>query len=304
MSTPEEQVILAEHPIPEAPKEEREEARVARRERLRLLLRSKTFVSGALILGVFVFCAILGPTVVPQDPLGSPADIANKLESPSSSRLFGTDQLGRDVFSRVIVGARDILTVASAATLLGTVLGAAIGLITGYFRGLVDDVLMRIVDAFLAIPIVILGTVSLVALGPSKGTVIVVIGIVFAPIIARTVRAAVLSERELEYVQAARLRNERAPYIMFAEILPNVAAPIVVEFTVRLGYAIFAIATLSFLGFGVQPPAPDWGLQIRENYILINGGFWWPTLFPALAIAALVISVNLVTDGITRVFER
>lgn len=304
MSTPEEQVILAEHPIPEAPKEEREEARVARRERLRLLLRSKTFVSGAVILGVFVFCAILGPTVVPQDPLGSPADIANKLESPSSSRLFGTDQLGRDVFSRVVVGARDILTVASAATLLGTVLGAAIGLVTGYFRGLVDDVLMRIVDAFLAIPIVVLGTVSLVALGPSKGTVIVVIGIVFAPIIARTVRAAVLSERELEYVQAARLRNERPPYIMFAEILPNVAAPIVVEFTVRLGYAIFAIATLSFLGFGVQPPAPDWGLQIRENYILINGGYWWPTLFPALAIAALVISVNLVTDGITRVFER
>jgi peptide/nickel transport system permease protein len=304
MSTPEEHALLVEHPLPEAPREDREEASIARRERLRLLLRSKTFLAGASLLGVFVFCAILGPTVVPHDPLGSPADIANKLRSPSGSHVFGTDQLGRDVFSRVIVGARDILTVATAATLLGTVLGAAIGLVTGYFRGLVDDILMRIVDAFLAIPIVILGTVSLVALGPSKGTVIVVIGIVFAPIIARTVRAAVLSERELEYVQAARLRNERAPYIMFAEILPNVAAPIIVEFTVRLGYAIFAIATLSFLGFGVQPPAPDWGLQIRENYILINGGYWWPTLFPALAIAALVISVNLITDGITRAFER
>jgi peptide/nickel transport system permease protein len=304
MSRPEEQLVLAEHPLPEAPRPEHDEARTARRERLRLLLRSKTFLGGAFIFGVFVFCAIFGPTVAPYDPLGSPQDIANRLEEPSSSHFFGTDQLGRDVFSRVIVGARDILTVALAATLLGTILGAAIGLVTGFFRGVVDDVVMRIVDAFLAIPLIILALVALVALGPSKGAVIVVIGIVFAPIIARTVRAAVLSERELEYVQAARLRNERAPYIMFAEILPNVTAPIVVEFTVRLGYAIFAAATLAFLGFGVQPPAPDWGLQIKENYILLNAGDWWPTLFPALAIALLVISVNLMTDGITRVVER
>jgi peptide/nickel transport system permease protein len=304
VSRPEEQLVLAEHPVPEAPAHEHDEGRVARRERVRLLLRSKTFLAGTFIFCVFLFCAIFGPAVVPYDPLGSPEDIVDKLQPPSSSHFFGTDQLGRDVFSRVIVGARDILTVAPAAALLGTILGAAIGLVTGYFRGVVDDVLMRIVDAFLAIPLVILGIVALVALGPSKGTVIVVIGIVFAPIIARTVRAAVLSERELEYVQAARLRNEHAPYIMFAEILPNVTAPIVVEFTVRLGYAIFAIATLTFLGFGVQPPAPDWGLQIKENYIIINGGYWWPTLFPALAIAFLVISVNLITDGITRVFER
>jgi peptide/nickel transport system permease protein len=304
MSRPEERLVLAERPVAEAPRPEHDEARTARRERLRLLLRSKTFLAGAFIFGVFVFCAIFGEMVAPYDPLGSPADILNKLERPSSSHLFGTDQLGRDVFSRVIVGARDILAVAFAATLLGTILGAAIGLVTGYFRGVVDDVLMRIVDAFLAIPLVILGTVALVALGPSKGTLIAVIGIVFAPIIARTVRAAVLSERELEYVQAARLRNERAPYIMFAEILPNVTAPIVVEFTVRLGYAIFAIATLTFLGFGVQPPAPDWGLQIKENYVILNGGYWWPTFFPALAIALLVIGVNLISDGITRVVER
>jgi peptide/nickel transport system permease protein len=279
-------------------------ARTVRRERLRLLLGSKTFVAGALLLALFAFCAILGPTVVPYDPLGSPEDIANKLRPPSASHLFGTDQLGRDVFSRVVVGARDILSVAPLATLLGTALGVAIGLVTGFFRGLVDDVLMRVVDAFLAIPLVILGLVALVALGPSKGALIGVIGIVFAPIVARTVRAAVLAERQLEYVEAARLRNERAPYIMFAEILPNVAAPIAVEFTVRLGYAIFAIATLSFLGFGVQPPSPDWGLQIKENYVLLNGGHWWPTLFPAIAIAALVVGINLLADGLTKVFER
>ena len=113
-----------------------------------------------------------------------------------------------------------------------------------------------------------------------------------------------LSERELEYVEAAKLRNERAPYIMFAEILPNVTGPIVVEFTVRLGYAIFAIATLTFLGFGVQPPSPDWGLQIKENYVILIGGYWWPTFFPALAIAALVVGVNLIADGLTQAFER
>jgi peptide/nickel transport system permease protein len=303
VSTPEEQLILGERGLAPSPRDQ-DETRTARRERVRVLLRSKTFLAGATLFGIFVFCAIFGKLVAPYDPLGSPTDIINKLQGPSFSHLFGTDQLGRDVFSRVIVGSRDILSVAPLATLLGTVLGTVIGLVTGYFRGLLDDVLMRIVDAILAIPLVILALVSLVALGPSKATVIVVIGIVFAPIIARTVRAAVLSERELEYLQAARLRNERSPYIMFAEILPNVTAPIVVEFTVRLGYAIFAIATLSFLGFGVQPPSPDWGLQIKENYILINGGYWWTTLFPALAIALLVISINLVTDGISRVFER
>ena len=110
-------------------------------------------------------------------------------------------------------------------------------------------------------------------------------------------RAAVLAERELEYVAAARLRGERAPYILFAEILPNVLPPVIVEFTVRLGYAIFTVATLSFLGFGIQPPSPDWGLQIAEDYGVSAGGYWWPTLFPALAIASLVIGVNLIADG-------
>jgi peptide/nickel transport system permease protein len=303
MSTPEEQVLLAEHPpVAEVAAAERDEAVLARRERLRLLLRSKTFLAGAVIVGFWVFCAIFGRTVAPDSPFAT--DILAKLASPSGDHWFGTDSLGRDVFSRVLAGARDILIVAPLATLLGTVLGTALGLVTGYFRGIVDDILMRLVDAFLALPVVILGLLALVALGPSRLTVIAVIGIVFAPIIARTVRAAVLSERELEYVAAARLRNERAPYIMFAEIFPNVAAPILVEFTVRLGYAIFAIATLSFLGFGIQPPAPDWGLQIFEHYGLISGGFWWPTLFPALAIATLVVGVNLIADGITHVFER
>jgi peptide/nickel transport system permease protein len=279
-----------------------EDARVATKERLALLRRSKSFIAGSIIVGFWVLCAIFGELVVPDDPLAT--DPINDLLKPSADHWFGTDKLGRDVFSRVITGARDILIVAPLATILATVLGTALGLVTGYFRGVVDDVLSRIIEAFLALPVIIMGLLVAVALGPSKTTLIITIGVLFAPVISRTVRAAVLTERELEYVSAARLRNERTPYILFGEILPNVMAPIVVEFTVRLGYAIFVAAGLSFLGFGIPPPAPDWGLQVAEHYGIISGGFWWPVLFPSLAIASLVIGVNLIADGVASAFER
>jgi peptide/nickel transport system permease protein len=285
-------------PIPEKP----DEARVARGERIRLLLRSPSFLIGVVLFGIWVVCAIFGGLIAPDSPTQD--DILSKLMGPSWDHLFGTDRLGRDVLSRVIVGAREILISAPLATLLGTVLGTAIGLVTGYYRGLVDETIMRIVDAFLAIPLIIIALLAIVALGPSRVTIIIVIGIVFAPIVARTVRAAVLGERELEYVQAAKLRNERAPYIMVAEILPNVMGPVIVEFTVRLGYAIFTIATLSFLGFGADPSIPDWGHDIADHYQYINGGVWWAVLFPALAIATLIIGINLVADAIAQSYER
>ena len=278
------------------------EERAAQRERLRLLLRSKVFIIGSLIVLVWVICAILGEILAPKDPYAT--DPLNDLASPSGEYPFGTDRLGRDVLSRVIVGARDILIVAPIATVLATVWGTALGLVTGYFRGAVDNILSRFIDAFLALPTVIIGLLAIVALGPSRWTVILVIAVVFAPIIARTVRAAVLQEREMEYVSAAQLRNERTSYILFAEILPNVMGPVMVEFTVRLGYAIFTVATLSFLGFGIQPPAPDWGLQVYEHYGLISGGYWWPVLFPALAIGILVVAVNMIAEGIAKAFER
>jgi peptide/nickel transport system permease protein len=278
------------------------DADMARRERLRLIMSSKTLLAGGIILAFWIFCALFGEAIAPKDPYAS--DPLNRLNPPSGEFWFGTDRLGRDVLSRVLAGARDILTVAPLATLLGTALGTALGLMTGYFRGLVDDVIMRFMDALLAVPLVILSLLALVALGPSNATVIVVIGVVFTPLVARTVRAAVLSEGQLEYVQAARLRDEHAPYIMFAEILPNVLPPVIVEFTVRLGYAVFTIAALSFLGFGIQPPAPDWGLQIFENYGFISSNIWWPVLYPALAIASLVVAVNLIADGIAQAYER
>ncbi|MGD0687404.1 MAG: ABC transporter permease, partial [Streptosporangiaceae bacterium] len=159
----------------------------------------------------------------------------------------------------------------------------------------------RVVEAVLALPLVIVALLFVVALGPSAPVIIVVIGFIFAPLIARTVRSAVLVESQLDYLASARLLGEKPAHIMFVEILPNVLPAVLVEFTVRLGYAIFTVATLSFLGYGVQPPTPDWGADIAANYGVLAAGYWWETVFPALAIASLVIGVNLVTDSIEQV---
>jgi peptide/nickel transport system permease protein len=281
------------------------ETRIARRETLRQLLRSPTFIAGAVIVGFWIFCAIFGHLIAPHDPQDQSFTPVLK---PSGAHPFGTDTLGRDVLSRVLVGASDILKVAPLATLLGIAGGTVIGLVTGYFRGIVDDAVSRVVDAWLALPLIVIAVTALVALGVSTATLIVVIGVVFMPIVSRTVRAAVLAERQLEYVQAARLRGERAPYVMFVEILPNVMAPIIVEATVRLGYAIFAVAGLTFLGFGPQPPSPDWAAQVSDNYQLLNDtanqGNYWTVLFPGAAVASLIVGVNLIADGIARVLER
>ena len=273
-----------------------------RRDRLRQVFRSATFLTGLAVVLFWVFCAIFGSVVVPYDPYAD--DLLNALMPPSAEHWFGTDQLGRDVFSRVIVGARDILTIAPLATLISTAVGTALGLVMGYFRGFIDEGISRIVDAVLALPTVIVALLALVALGPSTTTVVFVIGFTFAPIIARTVRASVLAERELDYVFAAQLRRENAFHIMFVEILPNVLPPILVEATVRLGYAIFAVASLSFIGFGIQPPSPDWGLSISANYGLIGAGYWWTVLFDGSAIATLVVAVNLMADGIQGALDE
>ena len=193
---------------------------------------------------------------------------------------------------------------APLAAILGVVAGTLLGLVMGFYRGFIDDILSRLVEAFLALPVILVALLTLVVLGTSPVVVIGVVGILFTPIVARTVRSAVLTERELDYVAAAWLRRESMAHIMFAEILPNVVPPILVEATVRLGYAIFTVATLSFIGFGIQPPSPDWGLSIASNYGLIGGGFWWTVLFDALAIASLVVGVNLIADGVAGVFRE
>lgn len=263
---------------------------------LRNLIRSAPFDVGAVILLWWVICAVFGSYFEPYSPLTQNFLAFNS--APTAAHWFGTDTLGRDVLSRVIAGSRNILVVAPLATLLGTVMGTAIGLIQGYFKGLVDDIIGRMVEAVLAIPTVILTFLFVVAVGPSTSTLVFVIGLVFALLIARTVRTAVLQERELDYIAASRLRGEGALHIMFVEILPNVLGPVFVEFTIRLSYAIFTVATLSFLGFGIEPPTPSWGTDIATSYTYLSAGYWWETLFPALAIATLVIGVNLVADSI------
>jgi peptide/nickel transport system permease protein len=286
-------------PVPLQPASE---TGIARREMLGQLARSKTFLAGAIVLLFWIFWALVSSRLTPYDPLEQTSDF---LARPSGTYWLGTDSLGRDVFSRVLAGSSSVLKIAPLAMLLGVAGGTVLGLVTGYFRGLVDEAIGRIVDAVLALPLIVIAVTAIVAVGPSTLTLILVIGIVFTPLVTRTVRAAVLAERELDYVQAARLRGERAPYVMFVEILPNVMGPIVVEATVRLGYAIFAVAGLTFLGFGVQPPSPDWSLQISQNYTLLAGGsYWWTVLFPGIAIASLVVAVNLIADGLTQVLDR
>jgi peptide/nickel transport system permease protein len=273
----------------------------ARRDVIRGLRRSKTFLVGAVIVLIWSICAVAGYHIGPYTPFEQDLNSVNS--APSSAHWFGTDQVGRDVFSRVIAGARSVMVVALAATLLGTILGTVLGLVTGYLRGWVDESVSRFIDALLALPVVVTAVLVVAALGPSAGTVAVCIGVIFAPLIARTVRTAVIQERELEYITAARLRDERGLYIMFAELLPNVMPPILVEFTVRLGYAIFTVASLSFLGLGIQVPTPDWGLDISQNISVVSAGYWWEVLFDAAAIASLVIGINLVADAIEKAVD-
>jgi peptide/nickel transport system permease protein len=267
----------------------------ARRETLRQLVRRPAFIFGTVIVFGWIVCAVLGERITPYDPFN---DFSAGHLPPSSEHLFGTDRIGRDVLSRVMVGSRDVLIVAPLAAILGVSAGTMLGLIMGYYRGRVDDVLSRLIEAFLALPVILVALLTLVVLGTSPLVVVFVVGILFTPIVARTVRSAVLSERELDYVTAAKLRGESGLFILSREIFPNVLGPTVVEMTVRFGYAIFTVATLSFLGVGLQPPSPDWGLSVSEEYTNMISGIWWSTLFPALAIASTVVAVNLIADSL------
>lgn len=249
---------------------------------------------------MWVTCAVLGERITPHHPLDFRA---KSHQPPSADFWFGTDKTGRDVLSRVMAGARDVLKIAPAAAVLGVIFGVLLGMVMGYLGKRVDMVLSRIVEAFLALPVILISLLAITTLGNSSWVVLGVVAALFTPVVARTVRSAVMAERDLDYVTSAKLRGETSTFIMFKEILPNVSGPIVVELTVRIGYAVFAISTLSFIGAGPPPPSPDWGAQVSEGYNSIAAGVWWTTLFPALAIASLVIAVNLIADAVQSVLE-
>ena len=265
------------------------------------LLRSGVFVVGCAILLFWILDALFWPVFVPQDPQA--LNLLSTFQSPSAAHWLGTDDLGRDVFSRSLAGASTVLAVAPAATLLGLFGGIVLGLITGYYRGWTDEVIMRLLDAQLAFPLIVFGILVLVVLGPSVLNVILIIGIIFTPNVARTVRSAVLVESARDYVGAAKLLGNSDLYIMSREILPNITGPIAVEATIRLGYAIFTSATLAFLSLGIQQPSPDWGLSVSLGRAYIQVAPWM-VLSPAAALATLVVSVNLIADGLHQVLAE
>lgn len=266
----------------------------------RQLTRSPLALIGSIILIGFVLLAIFGPAIAPYrfDTVISGA--ARK--PPSSTYLFGTDQLGRDVFSRVVWGARDMITLPLLTSVLAVIFGTCIGLTTGYFGGLLDDIVSRAMDSLLAIPALVLALVMLGALGPSPVGIVIVIVLLYTPIVARVVRSATLGLRDQGFVEAARLRGESTAYVLFRELLPGVLPALVVEGALRFSYAIFLTASLGFLGLGVQPPSPDWGRMVNEartTYSITPWALW----FPSLSIALLVIGVNLMSDGLRRIFR-
>jgi len=273
-----------------------------RREQRMVLLKSPGFIIGALIVGFWILSAIVPGLLTqygPKEFLTIPART-----SPGADAWFGTDQVGRDVFSRVIYGARPILIVAPLATGVAIVVGTALGLLMGYYRGWVDEILSRIIEAILSIPVILMAILVVFTFGQSRPVIIGTIAVLFVPAITRTIRSAAIAESQLDYVTSAKMRGESGTFIVTREILPNVTGLIVVELTVRLGYAVFTYATLAFLGVvGTNISDADWGVDVSQNYTAIVSDVWWPTIFPALAIASLVIGVNLIADSIDKALK-
>ncbi|MCC6791661.1 MAG: ABC transporter permease [Thermomicrobiales bacterium] len=267
---------------------------------LRALMQTRAGRIGFIVVAIYVLAAVIGPYVVPHST--TELDFTALLHGPSSNHWFGTDQFGRDVFSRVVSGARRTLLLAVAATAVGVIGGTAWGLTAGYYGKWVDELLMRIVDGLMSFPSLLLALLIVTTLGSSASTVLAAIGVVFIPRVARIVRAATLDVRTQEYIEAARLRGESGLHILFREILPNVSAPVTVESAIRLSYAILLTTSLSFLGLGAQPPTPDWGLMVAEARDFIDQAPWM-VIFPALAISFLVVGANLLADGIRDVLN-
>lgn len=268
---------------------------------IRQLARQPLSLLGSLLVALFIILAIFGPVIAPYRYDTVIRGAAR--QPPSAEHLLGTDRLGRDVFSRVVWGARDIIGLPTITTALSVLFGACLGLLIGYFGGWLDEVVSRALDSLLAIPALVLALVMLGTIGPSPVGIIFVIVLLYTPIVARVVRSATLNLRTQGYIEAARLRGESTAYILFREILPGVLPALAVEAALRFSYAIFLTASLGFLGLGVQPPSPDWGRMVNEARDSVSQTPWalWA---PAGAIALLVIGVNLLSDGLRRVFRH
>jgi peptide/nickel transport system permease protein len=259
----------------------------------------------ALMLLAYVLIAVTGPLWTPYDPFQAGTGLP--FSSASSSHLFGTDILGRDVFTRVVYGTREVLYLSLASTFIATVIGGLIGLASGLVGGWVDELLMRLFETLISIPLLVLALLAIAAAGPkAAGSSLLLIGVVvlvYTPRIARMARSVAVDLVTRDYVTVARARGESVPSIVWRELTPNAAGVLLVEFGVRAGYAPILISSLGFLGFGARPPSPEWGLMISENRAaLVTAPL--TVLAPSAALAVLVISLNLVTDGIARALGR
>jgi len=265
-----------------------------------LLKKNPLAILGIVVLFLWIFAALLGPLMLSYNY--TEMDIDHQMTAPGMyGHLLGTDNLGRDIFARIIYGSRSILTVALMTSFFSSIAGILIGFTAGYFGGLIDTAFLRIMDILMAIPPLVLSMVVLGILGNSTIlSLTLIVSIAYTPATARVARGALLSCKGNEYVDAARIRGESHFVIMFVEILPNTIGPIIVEITARFAYSIMMIASLGFLGVGLQPPTPDWGMMVIENKSIIRVATW-AVLYPALAIASLVVSVSLFSDFISKV---
>jgi peptide/nickel transport system permease protein len=261
----------------------------------RFLTRHPLNMAGALLVTLAVLTAIFGDAMAPYPPLKPSYD--SILAAPTLSHVLGTDQIGRDVLSRVLSGARISLEVAAVVLLIGVSLGTLLGLLAGYLGGLVDELIMRLTDVFLALPALVLAVAITATLGPSIPNTMIALGAVWWPWYTRLVRGQVLSIREMVFIEAARAIGVSLPRMLWRHILPETFAPIIVQMSLDVGYAILAVSSLSFIGLGAQPPAPEWGAMISDAQSYVRDG-WWTATFPGLAIALTAMGFNLVGDGL------
>lgn len=259
------------------------------------LLRTPQGALGLAIVAIAALFVVIGPLVAPF-----PAEGLNPLlryKPPSAVHWFGTDQYGRDILSRLLHGARTTITMAVMATLIGTLAGAVIGTSSAFLGGRFDEAIMRTIDAIMSVPSLLFALLIVNLLGKSGFNALLAVGIAFTPAMARITRSVALAVRKQDYVNAAIARGETSGYIVLREMLPNVIAPIIVEMTIRVSFAVMLFATLSFLGLGAQPPAPEWGLMVSEGrrFMHLSG---WMIVWPSLAIALVAIGFNLLGDGL------
>lgn len=248
------------------------------------------------LLGMFLLCAILGPALVPYDPLATNA--ARALEPPSWEHWFGTDNLGRDVFSRVVVATRLDLSISVAAVALSFVIGAVLGAVAGYWGGWLDAVLNRLLDTIMAFPLFVLAMGVVAALGNTIENIIYATALINIPFYARLVRAEVNIRRDAGFAQAAKLAGNGDLRVLALHIFPNALPPMMVQVSLNLGWAILNAAGLSFIGLGVRPPTPEWGIMVAEGANFIVSGEWWLALFPGLWLMLAVFTFNLLGDGL------